>query len=103
LNVLDMEVGTRVRSLRDFVSVPKGTEGLIDEIYPDGEGCMIAWDLPDRPLPEGYERYDGRPQVAPGTPLRDGFSVPELTYLEVVETGSVRDGWKSPLSLERRG
>ncbi len=76
-----MKVGTRVRALRAFVAVPKGTQGIIDEDY--GDGVMVAWDLPDHPLPPGY-KYDGRPAIVAGI-LRDGFDKElELKWLEVV-------------------
>jgi len=75
-------VGTRVRSLREFSGVPKGTEGVIDEDY--GSGVMVAWDLPDSPLPKGYKAHDGKPAVATGI-LRDGFDKDqELVFLEKV-------------------
>lgn len=85
------KIGTRVRSTRDFAGVPKGTEGVIDEEYridfirnPQG-GVMVAWDLPDQPLPKGYKQHDGRPAIAHGL-LRDGFDkVTELHWLEVIE------------------
>ncbi len=78
----EARIGTRIRSLRDFAGVPKGTEGVIDEDY--GSGVMIAWDLPDRPLPANYSAWDGRPAIAPGAPLRDGFDKEfELGFLEV--------------------
>ncbi len=74
-------VGRRVVSLRDFASVPAGTVGVIDEDY--GTGVMVAWDLPDAPLPEGYRVYDGRARVVMGI-LRDGFDKStELQFLEV--------------------
>lgn len=80
-------VGARVRTLRDFCGVPKGTEGVIDENY--GSGVMVAWDFRDpalgRPLPSGYARYDGRPAVMTGI-LRDGFDKDlELQFLEVID------------------
>jgi hypothetical protein len=75
-------VGTRVRSLREFSGVPRGTEGVIDEDY--GIGVMVAWDLPGHPLPPGYCVYDGRPACGSGI-LRDGFNKQrELGFLEVV-------------------
>lgn len=78
-----MKIGTRVRASRGFVSVPKGTEGVVDEDY--GSGVMVAWDLPDRPLPKGYSKHDGRPAIASGI-LRDGFDREmELHWLEVIE------------------
>lgn len=79
--VTNPSVGTRVRSLVPFSGVPQGTEGIIDEDY--GEGVMVAWNLPDGPLPPGYRIYDGRPAVVSGI-LRDGFHKDtELRFLEV--------------------
>lgn len=86
-----IRVGTRVRSVRAFSGVPEGTEGVVDEDY--GPGVMVAWDLPDRPLPDGYDRLpDG--ERRPMTTGPDGFEVPllrdgfgkaeELGFLEVV-------------------
>lgn len=79
-------LGLRVKSLRDFCGVPKGTEGIIDEVYDLGghKGVMVAWDLPDRPLPHGYKLYDGRPAVESGL-LRDGFGQDETEFLEIIE------------------
>lgn len=80
------QIGTRVRSLRDFCLIPKGTEGVVDQAYQIGKeaGIMVAWDMPDRPLPTGYREYDGRPLIKSGI-LRDGFNLEdELQYLEVV-------------------
>ena len=78
-----MKIGTRVRTTRDFVLVPKGTEGVVDEDY--GSGVMVAWDMPDNPLPPGYREWDGKPAVCTGI-LRDGFDKRlELHWLEVVE------------------
>jgi len=77
-------VGVRVRSLANFSGVPLGTEGVVDETYLDGGGVMIAWSLPDRPLPAGYRAWDGQSAVASGI-LRDGFSWDELHFLEVVK------------------
>ena len=77
------KVGVRVRSLVPFRDVPRGTEGVIDEDY--GTGITVAWDFPDRPLPKGYNHYDGKPAVATGR-LRDGFDKKtELHNLEVVQ------------------
>ncbi len=79
----EIRIGQRVKALRDFVSVAKGTEGVIDADY--GTGIMIAWDLPESRLPHGYAEYDGKPAVATGI-LRDGFDkVTELEFLEVVK------------------
>lgn len=75
-------VGTRIRTKRDFSGVPIGTQGCIDEDY--GSGVMIAWDLPDQPLPKGYREHDGSPAIRHGL-LRDGFDKKtELKFLEVV-------------------
>lgn len=75
------QIGTRVRSLVDFSDVPKGTEGIVDEQY--SGGFMVAWDLPDSPLPKGYAVYDGRPAIVSRI-LRDGFSFEDAKYLERV-------------------
>jgi hypothetical protein len=76
-------VGTRVRVLVEVSDVPKGTAGVIDEDY--GRGVMVAWDLPGRPLPRGYQAYDGGPAVATGI-LRDGFDKErELHFLARAE------------------
>lgn len=81
----DIELGARVRALYSFSGVPKGTEGVVDEIYVGG--FMVAWDLPDRPLPAGYTCHDGRSGAVTGI-LRDGFSTrsgeSELGLLEKV-------------------
>lgn len=54
----------------------------IDEDY--GTGVMVAWDLPESPLPPGYRVYDGRWACVSGI-LRDGFDKDrELQMLKVV-------------------
>jgi hypothetical protein len=86
----DIQIGRRVRTLRDFANVPKGTEGVIDEDY--GSGIMIAWDLPDQPLPSGYSQYDGRPAIQSRI-LRDGFDKrEELQFLELALYKVADDG-----------
>lgn len=77
-----MQLGQKVVSNRDFSGVPSGTHGVVDEIY-DG-GVMVAWDLPDRPLPENWQ-YEGQWAAQPGVPLRDGFSEGEYQFLDSVE------------------
>jgi hypothetical protein len=85
------KVGTFVRSNVAFSGVPKGTLGVIDEDY--GTGVMVAWNLPDQPLPRGYRAWDGRPACSPGAPLRDGFDKErELVYLARVEGRCSRCG-----------
>jgi len=78
-------VGERVRSLRAFMGVPKGTIGVCDEDY--GSGVTIAWDLEDRPLPKDW-KFDlndsGTWAINPKSPLRDGFGIGELAFLELV-------------------
>jgi hypothetical protein len=82
MKISEVTIGTRVKSLVDFSAVPKGTEGVIDEDY--GTGVMIAWDLPDSPLPEDYVVYDDRPAIVSGI-LRDGFDKEtEIEFLEKV-------------------
>jgi hypothetical protein len=76
-------IGKRVRALLNFADVPRGTEGVIDQDY--GTGIMIAWDLPEQPLPQGYREYDGKPVIQTNI-LRDGFDKKrELRFLEVVD------------------
>lgn len=90
MNMLSLEstniIGLRVRSSRGFAGVPKGTEGVIDEVYDLGghKGVMVAWDLPGRPLPAGYHSWDGRPAFASNI-LRDGFGQDETHYLQVIK------------------
>jgi hypothetical protein len=75
------KIGKRVKSNVDFSGVPAGTEGVIDEDY--GSGVMVAWDLPNQPLPKGYEIWDGSPAFMTGL-LRDGFGNDELHFLDLV-------------------
>lgn len=78
----EVRIGLRVKSLRGFVGVPMGTEGVIDEEY--DTGVMVAWDLPGSPLPPGYQRHDGSPSIRTGI-LRDGFDKrTELEYLQAI-------------------
>lgn len=77
-----VRIGQRVRSLRPFSGIPIGTEGVIDEDY--GTGVMVAWDLPTRPLPQGYRAHAGESTIRTGI-LRDGFDkTSELQFLEIV-------------------
>lgn len=78
----DIRIGRRVKVNVEFSGVPKGTMGVIDEDY--GTGFMVAWDLPDQPLPKGYNSFDGKPAFVSGI-LRDGFSKEnELHFLDVI-------------------
>lgn len=85
------QIGTRIRTLTAWSGVPAGTEGVIDEHWL-GPGdnpkplYMIAWDLPDQPLPEGYQIHDGTPAFMSRI-LRDGFAENELEHLETVNEG----------------
>lgn len=87
MNKTDAQIGVRVRSLRQFSGVAVGTEGVIDELYGDEtgqlEGCTVAWDMPDQPLPADYREYDGRPAIQSRI-LRDGFSWDDLRHLEAI-------------------
>ena len=76
-----VRVGRRIKSKVDFSGVPKETEGVIDEIYNNQQGFMVAWDLPNRPIPPGYSRHDGKPVVVTGL-LRNGFGLDEVEPLE---------------------
>ena len=77
-----MNIGTQVKTKVGFSGVPKGTKGLIVEDY--GTGLTVAWDLPDRPLPQNTpEEIAKMYAVNPQCPLRDGFDKEtELHFLE---------------------
>jgi hypothetical protein len=82
MRIHEARIGVRVKSLVDFSGVPKGTEGVIDEDY--GTGVMVAWDLPNQPLPKGYSVHTGKPSFVSGV-LRDGFDrKKDLHFLELV-------------------
>lgn len=88
-------IGTRVRSLVEFAGIPKGTEGVIDAIevmgLADETDAVVAWDLPDNPLPPGYKEFDGKPTIQTGI-LRDWFEDEALKYLEVVQPAQPQQG-----------
>lgn len=82
MKIEEAKIGTRVKTKVAFSGVPLDTEGVIDDDY--GAGVMVAWDLPNRPLPQGYNKYDGKWAIQTGI-LRDGFDKKsELQYLEKV-------------------
>lgn len=82
----DATVGRRIRTLLEWVGVPAGTEGVIVDDY--GTGIIVAWDLPDRPLPDLPPEdmtFEKLPALSPIAPLRDGFDKAlELDALGVV-------------------
>lgn len=81
-----MKLGTRVKSLRDFHSVKKGTEGYVVEDY--GTGITIAWDLPDKPYPKHMtpQEIGDMWSIDPKCPIRDGFDkMTELDFLTIYE------------------
>ncbi len=80
-----IQIGVRVRTLWELSSVPKGTEGVIDQDY--GDGFMVAWDLRGRPLPPGYRAHGDSVSCAwPIHLLRDGFhKEKDIQFLELVE------------------
>lgn len=77
-------LGERVKINRDFCGVPKGTEGVIDQVlvgYGGGDHClMVAWDLPTNPLPRFYTG-----SIISLDVLRDAFCPDEYRYLEPVD------------------
>lgn len=79
-----MPVGTRVRTTVAYYRVPQGTEGVVDEHYErlGSTGLMVAWDLPDQPLPPGYMRHNSDRPIR--EIIRDGFSLDEIEAFEVV-------------------
>jgi hypothetical protein len=84
MTIAEMVPGTRVRAERPFAGIPVHSEGVIDEA--NEESCVVAWDLPDAPLPKGYRKYDGKPAIASGI-VRDGFGTYGLRWLTVVRKG----------------
>lgn len=53
-----MKTGTRVSLLKSLIGIPRGTEGIIDYVSP--KLTWVAWDLPGKPLPVGYTKWDAR-------------------------------------------
>lgn len=79
------QLGTRVKTLIAFSGVPEGTHGMIVEDY--GSGIMIAWDLPDRPIPKDKtpEEISMMWAIDNKCPLRDGFDkASESKFLEEI-------------------
>ena len=87
MTVDEAQVGTRVRTLRAWMGVELGTEGVIVEHYSLGqyEGWLVAWE----PLPphqnESELTFENMGALERGAPIRDGFSDEELVMLEVVK------------------
>ena len=87
MKIEEAKLGLRVKMLIDFERVPKGSEGIIDEIYPDG--MMIAWDIPAGILPKDYRVFPGkfrRPPWFYSAIVRIPFEKKQLEFLEVVKT-----------------
>ena len=78
-------IGTRVQTMREYSGVPKFTEGLFVGVYSDGEGFLVAWDLPHRPLPNLPPEEIAKMKASdPESPLIDGFSKGEFSELVLV-------------------
>lgn len=86
---MSFEVGNRVRSLRDFAGVPKGSEGFVIEHYnlSGVGGVTIGWDLPNHPFPKekSMEEVAEMYAINPKCPIRDSFSPEELIFLELCQ------------------
>ncbi len=79
-------VGAQVQTMRAWSGVPIDTKGVIVEHY--GTGVTVAWDLPDRPLPNVPPEemtFEAMPAIRPESPLRDGFALDELHHLAKIE------------------
>jgi len=83
MKIDEIQIGKRVRIMVDSSGVRKGTEGVIDEDY--GIGIMVAWDVPDCPLPEGYSAYDEKFAFLIGMKRNAFEKATGLDFLEVVE------------------
>ena len=104
----NIKVGMFVKTNREFVDVPIGTIGIIDEIY-DG-GCFVTWYLERHhpKIPDTYrdlvirialtsnntkglggskEFWDWLREndLARNRPLRDGFSYADLLFLDSLQ------------------
>jgi len=84
-----MEVGSRVKSLRNFAGVKAGSTGTIDEDY--GTGFMVCWDPPIsrnvtlQQCQEPVDTTDWTHKAAVKGFLRDGFDKEtELQFLEEI-------------------
>lgn len=95
MNVLDVKdltslLGVRVVLTADWMGVKQGTEGIVDQYTKSmtHEGIMVAWDLPDRPLPPGYRTFDWKEASYKGI-IRDGFgrgqNLDETRHLEIFD------------------
>lgn len=83
MEIEEAQIGVRVRTTVPFAGIAPNTEGVIDEDYITG--VMVAWDLPNSPLPEGYSEHNGCPMIVTGI-LRDGFDKDtELHFLQEVK------------------
>lgn len=87
MKIEEVKIGQRVKSLVEFYKIPKGTVGVIDELYNLGDdgGFMISWDCPVGILSKNYKQHDGRPAIQIPW-IRDGIDVrTELQLLEIVD------------------
>jgi len=85
MNINDIKLGKRVKSVSELSGVPKGTEGVIISDY--GSGFMVAWDREENPYPQDMSPTEVANMFAvnPECPLRDGFDKStEMHMLEVV-------------------
>ena len=76
----DVELGMHVRCTQNFESVPKGTLGVVDEVF-HRRSVWVAWNLPNRPLPSGY-RVLNEAAVQKHGIYRERFEIIELCFLE---------------------
>jgi hypothetical protein len=78
----ETEVGAGVLSTPACPYVPPGTRGVVDQVT--DRALVVAWDLPENPLPYGYRAFDA--QVVQDRRIRRdafGLSLPHV-FLELV-------------------
>lgn len=81
----DVRPGQRVKTLIELANVPRGSEGVIIEVYTGG--FMVGWLIegwkPELPIEE-YS-INNMAAVDPRCPLRDGFAYNEMDILEAIK------------------
>lgn len=72
-----VQIGTWVKTHREYCELPTGTVGIVDELYPGG--FTVAWFLEGEPAPSGTASTNRERGI-----LRDGFAYHELKDLEII-------------------
>jgi len=84
--------GMWVRCLIEFPDrIPVGSIGIIDEIYDENDGVVVAWNFKDSPVPTRYPFLQNSIRTKIRL-VRDGFgrNNDELVYLELLGASSIK-------------